>query len=106
MDSNFTNQGKDTILSLLRTYNYKSMTVFLNAPLELLHQRFIHREKTEERHIGLSHGVYNDFETYRKVAVSQTEFDLGDKRLEIDVSDWSKVDYEYIDSAINEFLNS
>ncbi len=74
-------------------------------PLELLHQRFINREKTEERHIGLSNGVYNDFETYKKVAIHQTEFDLGDKRVEVDVSDWDKVDYEYIDSKIKEFIN-
>lgn len=71
----------------------------------LLHQRFINREQTEERHIGLSHGVYNDFETYRKVAIYQTQFNLGDKRLEVDVSDWDQVDYEYIDFAIREFLN-
>lgn len=80
------------------------MTVFLDALLELLHQRFINREKTEERHIGLGHGVYNDFETYRKIAINQTEFDLGDKRLEVDVSDWGKVDYLYIDSKIKEFI--
>lgn len=104
LESNFTNQGKDNILSLLKKYNYESMTIFLNAPLELLHQRFINREQTEERHIGLSHGVYNDFETYRKVAIHQTQFNLGDKRLEVDVSDWDKVDYEYIDFAIREFL--
>lgn len=104
LESSFTNQGKDIILSLLETYHYESMTIFLHAPLELLHQRFIKREKTEERHMGLSHGVYNDFETYRKVAIHQTEFDLGDKRLEVDVSDWDKVDYGYIDSEIKEFI--
>lgn len=79
LECSFTNQGKDILLSLLEVYHYESMTIFLHAPLELLHQRFINREKTEERHIGLSHGVYNDFETYRKVAIHQTEFDLGDK---------------------------
>ena len=104
LESNFTNQGKDIILSLLEKHKYESMTIFLNAPLELLHQRFINREKTEERHIGLSHGVYNDLETYRKVAIHQTEFDLGDKRIEVDVTDWDKVDYGYIDSKIKEFI--
>ncbi len=48
MESNFTNDGK--------------------APLVILHQRFLNRENTEERHIGLSKGIYLDFETYRQVA--------------------------------------
>lgn len=105
LESSFTNQSKDVMLSLLRTYHYESLTVFLNAPLEILHQRFIQREKTEERHPGLSHGIYHDFETYEKVAAQQTEFDLGDKRLEVDVSDWDKVDYGTIDLKIEEFIN-
>ena len=105
LESNFTNQGKDIMLSLIDAYHYQSMTIFLDAPLEVLHQRFLNREKTEERHIGLSHGIYNDFETYKKVAIHQTKFNLGDKRLEIDVSNWDKVDYGYIDSEIKRFIN-
>lgn len=36
--------------------------------------------------------------------IHQAEFDLGDKRIEVDVSDWDKVDYGYIDSKIKKFI--
>ncbi len=104
MESNFTNDGKEPILSLLKKYDYDSITIFFDAPLQILHQRFLNRENTEERHIGLSKGIYLDFETYRRVAEKQTTFDLGGRKLSVDVTDLSRVDYAAIDDVIRNFL--
>lgn len=105
MESNFTKASELILQNLMQKYNYSCMTIIFDAPLEILHQRFINRENTEERHIGLSKGLYNDYENFRKVAINQQDFDFGNIRKKINVSDFNKVDYESITNEIKNYLD-
>lgn len=103
LESNFTKESEPILQSLINSYGYSCMTVLFDAPLEILHQRFISREHTEERHIGLSKGLYNDFENFRKVAVNSQIFSIG-KILKVNVQDFNCVDYVKITKEITSFL--
>lgn len=103
MESNFTKASEPILQELADTYGYSCMTVLFDASMEVLHQRFLNRERTEERHIGLSKGLFHDYEKFCRVAEHARGFTFG-RMLRVDTADWSLVDYEQITRKIAAFL--
>ncbi len=96
-ESNFVKESAPIIKELLQEYGYKSITVRFEGDLNVLHKRFLEREKLDERHPGLrSNGVFEDFEKFKETAIKSKEFKLDDNEILVDTTDFDKVDFEKI----------
>jgi deoxyadenosine/deoxycytidine kinase len=102
-ESNFSKESIPFIENLLNKYNYKSITLRFTGDLKVLHERFIKREYSKERHSGLaSNGVFDDYDNFYKASLKGKEFKLDNEEIVIDTTDFSKVDLEDIINKIRE----
>lgn len=102
-ESNFVKESTPIIKSLLEKYNYKCITLRFTGDLKVLHKRFLKREYSDERHMGLSsNGKFDDFEVYRQASEKMNEFKIDDNEIVIDTTDFDKIDY---DKIIEDILN-
>ena len=119
-DYPFSEKQKNIIEDLSNKYNYKIITIRLIGDLEVLYERQLSRDLDESRHLSHIMSSYHkgDVLKNRKEAdllVSHDEFinrcktrgygefQLGDL-IEIDVTDYSKIDYESINNQIGDLI--
>ena len=103
-ESNFVKESVPIIDELLQKYNYKCIVVRFEGDLNVLHKRFLEREKLDERHPGLrSNGVFEDFERFKETATKSKEFKISDNEILVDTTDFEKVDFEDIMNQINNY---
>ena len=104
-ESNFVKESVPIIKNLLDKYNYNSITIRFEGDLQILHKRFLEREYSGERHMGLvSNGVFDDFENFEKTAVKAKEFKINDDEILVDTTDFSKVDFNKIIKDIQKYI--
>lgn len=102
LESNFVKEAIEVLNNLTNKYNYKCITIRFEGDLKTLHQRFLKREYSEERHQGLvSNGTFDDFEEYVKYSNKLKEFKIDKDEIIVDTTDFSKVNIEDIMSKIN-----
>lgn len=90
---------------MLNKYYYKSITIRFEGDLQILHKRFLKREYSSKRHIGLvSNGVFDDFENFEKEAVKFKEFKINDDEILVDTTDFSKVNFDEIIEDIRKYI--
>ena len=100
VESNFVKESIPIIKNLLNKYNYKCLTLRFEGDLKTLHSRFLQREYSDERHLGLvSNGKFDDFETYKQASEKTKEFKINDNEIVIDTTDFDKID---LNKLINE----
>ena len=96
-ESNFTEESIPTIKELLTKYNYKCVTVKFTGDLHVLHERFIKREYSDERHSGLfSNGKFDNYEVFESRASVLRNFKIDDNEIIVDTTDFNTVDYDSI----------
>lgn len=107
IESNFTNDSAIKIKALLEKYQYESIVIKFDADMKVLHQRFLEREKTSERHPGLiANGTFDNFEKFEEVSNKAKNFKLnGSKEILVDTTDFSKVEFEEIIKEIIQYQN-
>jgi predicted kinase len=94
-ESNFTPASAEILVPLIEKYGYGAVTVLLDAPMEVLHQRFVAREDTVDRHPGLLSGEhYKNFEDFKNRVESMRHFQVGENKIVVDTTEPTKVDYE------------
>jgi predicted kinase len=104
-ESNFTQASAAILVPLIEKYDYKTLTVVLDADMKTLHQRFLEREDCDDRHPGLKRGAnFKDFEEFKRAAEKVRQFSVGGRRINIDTTDWSKVDYEAVLGEIKQIV--
>lgn len=104
VESNFVKESVSIIKKLLDKYNYKSITIRFEGDLQILHKRFLKRECSTERHIGLvSNGVFDDFKNFEQSALKSKEFKINNNEILVDTTDFTKVNF---DEIIRNILNS
>lgn len=104
-ESNFVKESIPIIKKLLDKYNYNSITIRFEGDLQILHKRFLEREYSSERHMGLvSNGVFDDFENFEKTSVKAKEFKINDDEILVDTTDFSKVDFNKIIKDIQKYM--
>ena len=97
VESNFAKESVSIIKELLNKYNYKSITIRFEGDLQILHKRFLEREYSSERHMGLvSNGVFDDFKNFEQAAMNSKEFKINNNEILVDTTDFSKVDFDEI----------
>lgn len=96
-ESNFTEESIPMIKALLNKYNYKCVTVRFTGDLHILHERFIKREYSDERHSGLfSNGKFDNYEVFESRASVLRNFKINDNEIVVDTTDFDTVDYNKI----------
>lgn len=103
-ESNFSSTCPDILLMMVNKYGYKVITILFDGDVEVIHKRFVERDKTEERHPGLvSNGCFHDFDFFKKATHPCRDFNYGDCIITVDTTDFSKVSY---DNIIVKIINS
>ena len=93
----FTEESIPIIKELLTKYNYKCVTVKFTGDLHVLHDRFIKREYSDERHRGLfSNGKFDNYEVFESRASVLRNFKIDDNEIVVDTTDFNTVDYDSI----------
>lgn len=107
LESNFTPQSEEALRRLIQRYGYAALTILFGGDMRTLHERFLRRDHSPDRHPGLVSSDYNfDFETFRS-AVSQTiNFNVGPPVMKIDATDFGRVSYEDITNEVLAFLHN
>lgn len=104
-ESNFVKESEPIIKKLLDKYNYNNITIRFEGNLQVLHKRFLEREYSNERHLGLvSNGVFDDFENFEKTSIKSKEFKINDNEILVDTTDFSKVDFDKIIENIQKYM--
>lgn len=104
-ESNFVKESIPIIKNLLNKYDYRNITIRFEGDLQILHKRFLKREYSSERHMGLvANGVFDDFENFEKTAIKFKEFKINDNEILVDTTDFSKVDFDGIIENIQNLL--
>lgn len=102
LESNFVKESIPILKNLVKKYNYHTITIRFEGDLEVLHERFIKRENSNERHQGLtSNGIFDDFENFKKTADKANEFKINEQEIIVNTTDFSKVDFEKIINKIH-----
>ena len=105
-ESNFVKESVPIIKNLLNKYDYKSITVRFKGDLKVLHKRFLKREYSSERHMGLvANGVFDDFENFEKTSIKSKEFKIDDNEILVDTTDFLNVDFDDIIESIQKYMN-
>ncbi len=105
VESNFVKESVSIIKDLLNKYDYKSITIRFEGDLQILHRRFLNREYSDERPMGLvSNGMFDDFENFEKTAIKSKEFKINDNEILVDTTDFLKVDFDEIIENIQKFM--
>lgn len=104
-ESNFVKESVPIINDLLNKYDYKSITIRFEGDLQILHKRFLNREYSDERPMGLvSNGMFDDFENFEKTAVKSKEFKINNNEILVDTTEFLKVDFDGIIEKIQKFM--
>ena len=102
-ESNFVKESVPIIKNLLNKYNYECITLRFTGDLKVLYERFLKREYSSERHMGLnSNGKFDKYEVFEETSKKISEFKIGDNEIVIDTTDFDKIDY---DKIIEDILN-
>lgn len=105
-ESNFVKESVPIIKKLLNKYGYKSITIRFEGDLQILHKRFLEREYSSERHMGLvANGVFDDFKDFEKTAIKSKEFKIDDNEILVNTTDFINVNFSDIIENIQKYMN-
>ena len=94
------------IKALIEKYDCQSLTYKFLGDTQVLHKRFVEREKTTERgkaNTMFAEVLFNDFDIWcRNLDV----FDVGGEIIKVDTTDFEKVDFKGLISLAVKYLQS
>jgi predicted kinase len=91
-------------MALKQKYNFEPFQILCQTDGEVLAQRFRERSKSGERHPGhLDHLYYDGFRE-ASLEGGREALDIGGEILEVDTTDFQKIDYDQLLEAIKQSL--
>ena len=118
VDNNFDTESGKCFSELLSKYNPKCVCVFLKGDTDVLHERYTLRDNAHKRHLG--HVLQNNYppkegdslyytmtkeEFFEKfIKRGMDSFTCPGERIEVDTTDFSKVDFNTIMADIKKIL--
>ncbi len=96
----------DIIKKLIDKYDYKALTYKFTGETDVLHKRFIEREKLPERgqaNIMFAELPYSDFDRF---CHNFDDFNVGGEIIRIDTTDFNEVDFDSHIRTASSFVNS
>jgi len=104
LESNFHTGELERLHEIAEAHGYEVLTLVLRGDADILHQRYLHRMKNENRHpvhLSTTLDVYEDFKGYLE---STRREEVVGKRIEINADDFSyQADAELLEK-IDEFM--
>jgi predicted kinase len=94
------------IKALTGKYGFEPLTFKFSGDTQILHKRFMEREKTPERgqaNMMFAEIPYSDFDRYCR---NLGGFDVGGKIIEVDTTDFNNVDFGSLIETARVFLNT
>jgi len=118
IDNNFDDVSGKRFRKLLEQYGPKCACVFLRGDLDVLHERYTRRDNAHARHLGhvlqehypprpgdsLYYTMTRDEFEEKFMKRGMDSFECPGERLEIDTTDFAKVDPEEIVTRVEEML--
>lgn len=96
-ESNLGANCPPTLEKLVEQYGYKVITVLFDGDVNVIHQRFVQRDRTEERHPGLVSGMrFDSADEFAKQTAACRGFSYWDHVIRVDTTDFEKVSYDEI----------
>lgn len=89
---------------LIEKYGYAALTYKFKGDTRILHKRFIDREETEERGQANKLGFEVKFEDFDRWCHNLDSFSVGGEVIEVDTSDFSKVNFREYLKVAEEFV--
>jgi len=118
LDNNFENSSRPGLEKLMSNSGYRVLTVQLKAPVEIIYNRFIERDKSPDRHRGhVVNTCYPEIgdaaepviplEVFREryIGRGMNDFSYGDLMV-VDATDPSKIDYDRVLNEITAWMES
>lgn len=106
LESNFRNHELEYLNELANRYNYKIVTIVLNAEIKELHQRFMDRINGQNRHIVHKSVDYSDYKVFEKQILSDRDRKYFGKVIKLQTNNFKKLysdkTFEIIKKAIDE----
>lgn len=81
------------IKRLIDKYNYTSLDFKFMGDTQVLHQRFLNREKTAERGEVNKIGTNVPYDTFNQWCRNLDDFDIGGETVQVDTTDFSNVNF-------------
>lgn len=118
LENNFEYSSEQGIKSLLEKYQYSALTIILTGDYKVIHQRFLERENSPDRHRGhVVNDCYpekeeNNLKTLKAKTISYENFVCGiekrgfdafcvdGRQIKVDSTDFSKINMEELFSQI------
>jgi len=95
------------IKTLIDRYDYQSLTYKFMGDTQVLYKRFIERDRSPERAQPLRMFSEPSCDEFNRWCRNLDAFDVGRKIIEIDTTDFKKIDFEsYIEAARVFFINN
>lgn len=100
--------ANERLRALKEKYGYHTVMIRLFAPPEVLYDRLCARRQTEERHEALNGGAHRTLEAFaaRIEATGCARMDIGGTILDIDTTDFGKVDMDRVVREIDSIRSS
>ena len=108
VESNFDlNESVDNIRKIRKEFRFDSLTILCNADINILYERFLKRDKSSERSSSLVCEKYHSFKAFctRQDELKSHLFDIGDKRVLYDSTEFHDTKLKRIMDEIGMFLN-
>ena len=120
VDNNFDTASTEKLCSLIETYQPTCVTVFLDGDPQALYERYVERDNLHKRHRG--HALQEHYPPHEgdnlEYSMTREEFDekffkrgmaqfrCPGARIDVDMTDFSKVSAEAITTRVRELLNN
>ena len=94
-ESNFVDFSWEVLQPMIVEYDYRVINVLFDGDSEVIHKRFLERDKAIERHSGLvSNGHFEDLNVFKNAVQGCRDFKYGDVLIHVDATDFKKVCYD------------
>lgn len=94
----------DAIRKVLEKYRSESLTFKFTGDTKVLHQRFVEREESPERGQANRIGSAVSYEDFDRWCHNLDSFHLGGKVIQVDTTDFHKIDYEVMIETARHFM--
>lgn len=98
---------QEKIMQIIKKYGYTSLVFHLTGDMRILYERFAYRERSSERNQALQFNmVSNNYRIYKLINRELQKCLLGDYIIEIDTTDFSKVEYTNFLNMVEKFIEN
>ncbi|MDS0526719.1 ATP-binding protein [Clostridium sp. SHJSY1] len=116
LENNFENISKKRLNMLIKTYNYEVINIRFQGEISVIYNRFVKRNHSKSRHLGHvinesyppKGPVHNNsiitLKEFEEMIISRgiLDFDIGGEVINVDTTDFSKVNYKEIINKVKD----